>query len=273
MSLRKIYYWLPPSLRLWARKVVYFPSDIISRKTYPNGLPVPPKSLIFTGGGDFMSTGFRFLDLFKTYGNITPQSNILDIGSGMGRMAMPLTHFLDLDGSYLGIDIMENAVNWCEKNISSSFPRFKFQYLPLKNDLYRNDGSDPSEFQINTSDQTFDFTYLISVFTHMLPDEIDHYLGEISRTLKTNGRALITFFVFDNQEELTNNAFEKFIIQDEHFALMDEKVKGANVAFSKSYLESLFDRHQMSLVHYDSGKWKGNTDALDFQDVIILEKQ
>ncbi len=45
------------------------------------------------------------------------------------------------------------------------------------------------------------FVLLTSVFTHMLPQDMDNYLSEVARVLKPDGRCLITYFLL-NPESL-----------------------------------------------------------------------
>ena len=40
-----------------------------------------------------------------------------------------------------------------------------------------------------------DVAFLTSVFTHMLPEDVEHYLDELARVLKPGGRTLITWFL------------------------------------------------------------------------------
>lgn len=47
--------------------------------------------------------------------------------------------------------------------------------------------------------------FLTSVFTHMFPPDVEHYLDEISRVLKPGGRCLCTYFLL-NDESLAHIA-------------------------------------------------------------------
>ena len=272
MSLRKIFYSLSPNLRLLARKILYRPLDLFSSRSYANGIPLPPKSLIFTGGGDFKETGFRFLSYFKKYGDLHPTFNVLDIGSGMGRMAIPLSHYMSNSGSYDGIDIMKEGTKWCSKNISTKFPNFKFHHVDLKNDLYKLDGGDASNFKLPFPSHQFDLVILISVFTHMLPEEVSNYFREIKRTLRSGKKCLITLFIFHDDTILVKNNFGKFIKQNDDFALMNEKVKSANVAYSMDFIKKQLKENACQLDYYSAGKWQDVTAEEDFQDFIVFSK-
>jgi ubiquinone/menaquinone biosynthesis C-methylase UbiE len=47
-------------------------------------------------------------------------------------------------------------------------------------------------------DQRFDLVFLYSVFTHLLPNDLDRYLTEVKRVLKKGGRVLATFFLLND---------------------------------------------------------------------------
>ena len=275
MSLRKIYYSLPASLRFIVRRAVYFPQDIWNSFSKKNEL-IPPKGLIFTGAIDFERVGNKIVNSMKVHGGLKPEHAVLDIGSGIGRVAIPLTKYLNSEGKYEGFDVIERGIKWCKKRITPKFPNFNFQYFPLKNDLYRESGNDASNFVFPYENDTFDFVVLTSVFTHMLPSEVENYLGEIHRVLKEGGKCFVTFFVLNDHSNdfLENNNHFNFPYDKGHYRLMDEKVKGANVAFEETYLESIFSEKKLSVSKKLYGYWAGRKkdDCDDFQDVFILEK-
>src|SRR5258708_19634947 len=68
-------------------------------------LPVPPPERIFVGDGGFLPVGVEFLKWFVRAGDLTPRERVLDLGCGIGRMALPLTQYLHHHRSYDVIDI------------------------------------------------------------------------------------------------------------------------------------------------------------------------
>ncbi|MCK0180460.1 class I SAM-dependent methyltransferase [Flavobacteriaceae bacterium S0862] len=268
--IRNIYYKLPVSLRYVVRRLVYFPSDLFSKRDEL----VPPKGMIYTGTGDYLKVGDIFFKHFQTYGNITPESTILDIGSGIGRMSIPFTKFLNSKGSYRGFDVVKKGVNWCTKHITSKFPNFQFTYIPLKNDLYNLSTTDKaSNYKFPYKDNEFDFVFLTSVFTHMLPDDVDNYLNEIGRVLKSKKRCLATFFILDDvSRALMVNSDKHFKYLRKNYALMSERVKEANVAYDKEYLFKLIQDKGFRIEKYLEGSWSGKADnVLSYQDILILK--
>lgn len=65
---------------------------------------LPRRTFVLVGHGDFKKTGEEFLGYFTNCG-LQPEHNVLDIGCGIGRMAIPLTRFLK--GRYEGFEYRE----------------------------------------------------------------------------------------------------------------------------------------------------------------------
>lgn len=273
-SIRNLYYRLSVKQRFWVRKLIHMPADLFRDR---NSL-VPPKGLIYTGSGDFIKIGNSFFEYFKNNGAITPEDSVLDIGSGVGRIAIPFTKFLNKKGKYEGFDVVEKGVNWCIKNISSKYPNFSFKYISLKNDLYNTEAKKNAEnFVFPYKSNQFDFIFLISVFTHMLPDDLDNYLNEIVRVLKPEKKCIATFFILDNvSSKLMKNSEKNFKYNYGHYSLMNEKVKEANVAFEKEYLVNLIESKGLVIEQFHKGNWSGreHTDvSFSTQDILTLKKR
>ena len=52
---------------------------------------VPPRRLDFVGHSDFAATGDEFLSHFIELAGLQPHGKVLDAGSGIGRIARPLS--------------------------------------------------------------------------------------------------------------------------------------------------------------------------------------
>jgi ubiquinone/menaquinone biosynthesis C-methylase UbiE len=273
--LRKLYYALSPQLRFQARRLYYAPSDFFEKIKNKNEAIVPPKGLIFTGSGDFLNQGKQYLQLFQQYGGLKPQHHVLDVGSGIGRMAIPLTRFLDKTARYEGFDVVEMGVEWCQNNISTLYPNFKFTYIPLKNDLYTENGDAAEQFVFPYADNSFDFCFLTSVFTHLLPEQVENYLREIRRVLKPRGVCFATFFILNEKATPSSNPEFVFPFDYGHYFLMNDKVKSANVAFQQDYLEAFTKKIEFPIKAFHFGYWshQQKSTALDFQDIVIFEKK
>lgn len=278
MNLRKVYYFLSPKLRLIVRRLFYFPIDLLNLFRLNKNQLSPPKGKIYTGSGDFLKQGKTFANHFIYLGNLLPEHNVLDIGSGIGRMAIPLTKYLSKEGKYEGFDIVKTGVKWCQKNITPKFPNFNFTHLNLKNSLYNlTTNQEASKIKFPYPDNSFDFIILTSVFTHMLPNDVENYLQEINRVLKSSGKCFCTFFILTNESEkhINKNTDFNFAFNKGNYSLMDEKVPEANVAYKNDYLNKIITVAGLKVKSEHFGYWSGRqkTESLDFQDVLILEKQ
>ncbi len=271
---RKIYYFLPPPIRFIVRWLIYLPYDLL----YANKKElVPPRGKIYTGRGDFIKQGQEWVRFFKEHASLQPEDAVLDIGSGIGRIAIPLMPFLK--NRYEGFDAVKMGVEWCQKHISKRNPRFRFRFIDLFNDLYKSRGINASTFVFPYDDDSFDFTCAISVFSHMLPSEVENYLHQIHRVLKPGGHVVLTFFILDDESKglmaANKEGLQFKFIKDDRHSLLDQKVKAANVAFHKKYLFEAIDQKQFNIIHHYKGHWcgRGKEHVLAFQDILILTKK
>lgn len=272
-KIRKIFYGLPVNIRYAIRRIIYFPIDIIKKEDDLT----PPKGMIFTGGGNYKKVGDQFFDYFLRFGDINPDSKILDIGSGIGRMAVPFTKFLSSEGKYEGFDIVKSGVDWCNNHIKKKYPNFNFKHIPLKNDLYNlSTDEKAADFVFPYENDSFDFIFLTSVFTHMLPDDVENYLKEINRVLKKGKSCFVTFFILDekSKSKMKNEGMKNFPFDLGNYSLMDKSVKEANVAYSKVFINDLLKDKGFEITRFIRGNWSGLSagELNEHQDILIVKK-
>jgi ubiquinone/menaquinone biosynthesis C-methylase UbiE len=278
MSLRTIYYRLTPSLRFLARKIYYFPIDTLEGITGKREKYIPKRGDIFIGSGDFKVQGIHQLDLLKRYISLQEKDHVLDVGSGIGRTAIPLTKFLHPSARYEGFDVVEKGVRWCNRKINPDFPNFNFTFVPLNNDLDNTSKDQASEFTFPYQENSFHKVFLFSVFTHMKVNEIRHYLSEITRVLKPGGMCLSTFFIYnqDNEQKIVSQQKFSFPVKRNGFRLMHEKVQSANIALDQQTLIKMVEHKPLQINNIVEGYWKENickTEQNSYQDIVIFEKR
>jgi SAM-dependent methyltransferase len=236
---------------------------------------VPPRHLNFVGHGDFESIGDEFFRYFVEFGGLTPGGRMLEIGSGIGRMARPLTNYLS-KRTYDGIDIVPKGVRWCERNISTRFSNFKFHLADIYNLAYNPRGTLQSlQYRFPFPDEHFDFAALTSVFSHMLKPDMEHYLRETARTLRQNGTALITFFFLNNESRgLIEKGLSplKFQFSREGCRVNDDLVPEYAVAYDENAIRQLCTEQGFSVQALHYGAWCGRSEYLSYQDVLIVRK-
>lgn len=276
MIARKLYYSLSPKMRRVARRLVYLPIDFFDSISGKRNPMVPPKGMIFTGSGNFEQSGKALVQLCIDYANLKPDGALLDVGCGIGRLAIPLTQYLTTNGKYEGFDVVPDGINWCKEKVSSKYPHFNFTYTPLRNDLYNLDTQQEAhQFVFPYTDNTFDVVVLTSVFTHMQPAEVQHYLKQIKRVLKPGGSCLSTFFIMDeNTPEILkqNKDLMQFKFEYDTYYLHDDKVKDANIAFKKNAIQSMASNAHLNIKLFNNGWWKGGdkSASLNYQDLVIF---
>ena len=192
---------LPPRWRRLARRLLYLPVDLLDSLRGRREELVPPRGLTTVGAGDFKATGEQYLVYLKDFCGLTPVSRVLDLGCGIGRMAMPMTGFLD-GGGYDGVDVSAADVRWCRRNVTRRYPHIRFHHLDVFHREYNPGGKLWAiDAPLSFEDRSFDVVPAASLFTHLLKAEVAHYLGEISRVLAPCGTAFLTFFLL-NEESL-----------------------------------------------------------------------
>ena len=203
---------------------------------------------------------------------------MLDVGCGVGRMAIPLMRYLDHAGRYEGFDIVANGVAWCQENITPHHPNFRFHLADVFNRHYHPQGKyEAAEYRFPYDDHTFDFVFLTSVFTHMLPQDLEHYMAEIVRVLKPQGRCFITYFLL-NAESLSLLAEKKssidFAYRGDGYRTIDRQIPEAAVAYDEAVIRQLYHRNGLHIhepIRY--GAWCERENPFHYQDIVIASKK
>lgn len=250
--------------------------DFVNRAIHGE-LDCPPWWLRDVGGGNFKAVGRKFLHLFIDLAGLRPNERVLDIGCGCGRIALSLTGYLSPKGSYQGLDIVPEAIEWCQQHITPRYPNFQFRHADLYNERYNPQGRYlAKEFSFPFEDQSFDFIFLTSVFTHLLPDDASNYLKEVSRLLDpAGGRALLTFFLLNqNQQSLAGQGLNSidFKFGPGPYRLRDEALPEGAVAYQEAYVGELLAQNGLEMagpIRY--GTWSGRADGLSHQDIILVQ--
>jgi ubiquinone/menaquinone biosynthesis C-methylase UbiE len=240
----------------------------------------PPRRLVSgIGGGDYKKQGQEFFGYFREMADIQPDASILDVGCGCGRMAIPLMDYLTPQGSYRGFDIMADNINWCRKNIQKTHANFQFELADVYNKIYRPKGRfRASDYRFPYENDSFDLVSVTSVFSHMLPPDMKHYLGEIARVLKPGGRCLATYFILNEESK---GLMERGLAKPVHFPHASDDCRlwktdfpEAAVGFEEGFLHDCHAKCMMRILQpIRFGKWCGRSAALSYQDIIISEKR
>jgi SAM-dependent methyltransferase len=242
-----------------------------------SGEVLPPKSLQRFVGGAFNEVGAEFFHYLVDLCGLQPGDAVLDVGCGSGRMALPLTGYLSDRGRYAGFDISEKAIAWCKENITRPHPNFEFEVADIYNALYNPKGKYQSlDFRFPYPDASFNVVFLTSVFTHMFPPDVEHYLDEIARVLKPGGRCLCTFFLLTDESSAliaAGKGTHNFKYERPGYRTIHEKREEEAIAFPETYIRDLYAQRGLDVqepLRY--GSWSGRKEHMSFQDVVIAAK-
>jgi SAM-dependent methyltransferase len=238
---------------------------------------VPPRRRQFVGQGDFVATGDEFLGHFRALAGLRPGDRVLDVGCGIGRMARPLTGFLDpREGRYEGFDVDREGIGWCRRRYARRHPNFGFQVADLYNRRYHPGGAHRAgDYRFPYEDGSFDLAIATSVFTHLLEDEADHYLAESARVLAPGGRVFATFFVLDEGSRKRIAAGEAglpFLDPEGHVAVVSDDLPEEAVAYDAGWIAERLAAHGLEQREARPGRWSGREDGLSFQDIVVAHR-
>jgi SAM-dependent methyltransferase len=242
-----------------------------------SGLKIPRNAEELIGQGDFLQIGEEFKRYFIDLAGLEPDYSILDVGCGLGRMALPLTDYLDRTAEYQGLDIVAECIDWCQKHISTRYDHFHFQHIDVINGHYNCRGQIPgTEFNFPFEQDHFDRIIVISVFTHMLQQELRHYLLEIGRVLKPGGKCLCTAFLLNEDSRAlikSGASTQKLQSLDGQTAVASRADPEASIGCDQHYFLDTAKAAGLAVsgpIHY--GAWCGRSEFLSYRDIVVLEK-
>jgi len=203
---------------------------------------------------------------------LRPDHRVLDVGSGIGNLAIGLKDYLR--GEYDGVEINADAVAWCQHAITPRYPAFRFHRAHVSSGAYNAHGNvSAASYRFPFNDRRFNVAMLGSVFTHMLPDEVRQYVREIARILTVGGFAVISCFLLNDENRASVEAGRSFMTfgiahPSGVCRLHSASVPEAAVAFDEAFMRRLFDDAGLRVHDVRRGRWWSG-EAHD-QDVLTV---
>jgi len=241
-------------------------------------LPEPEPGRIFVGDGDFRAIGAEYLGHLVRLGGLMPEHRVLDIGSGIGRIAVPLTQYLSPSATYLGLDPAREGIDWCQAAITPVYPSFRFRHLDVAHEIYNPGGLKRGEtLVLPVGDRSMDFAFMVSVVTHLPPQHVAVYMREVARVLAPGGRFLVTSFIMDETARAPSAAtgkdprrgFQRTASGPDWHA--DPDAPFGAVAFDDGWLEAGLEEAGLKVELRSLGHWRG-VPSSHYQDVIVAAK-
>ena len=171
-------------------------------------------------------------------------STIVDIGCGCGRYAHPLRDYRfkseRFTGKYIGIDVDEEMLAWCRENYDAE--RFSFHRSNHTSKAYRgmenSNGNGNSHYHLPVADESADFVFSTSLFTHLLEEQLDNYCQESYRALKPGGYMAMSCFSMDHPPPTYGERHTfRYRIANAHVESLE--VPEAAVAYEETFLLSV----------------------------------
>jgi len=135
---------------------------------------------------------------------------------------------------------------------------------------------EPSDYKFPYDSESFDLVFAYSVFTHMIPEDFEHYLSEISRVMKTNGRSAISFLLINSESARLIDSGQSVIdlrYQMGPSRVFDKNLPESTIGFEEEYVRKIYSRYGLDIVEpIRFGYWPGREGLLEAQDIIIARK-
>jgi ubiquinone/menaquinone biosynthesis C-methylase UbiE len=243
-----------------------------------DGYEIPVDLVTLTGGGPATWDAIARMHMaaYARYAPIEPDFSVLEVGCGVGRDAIPLSHLLSPAGGYIGVDIIKPSIVWCRKNITPKFPNFRFVHFDVQSDIHNPRGAIRSaDVRMPVPDVSVDRILLQSVFTHMFEPDIVSYLREFVRVLRPHGIVVASFFIVDDEARSLAVATKQCLTFEHQIApdcwVNDPEHPEGAVSYSEAALRRMLAASGLRLIQpIHRGAWCGREGRADGQDMCIL---
>lgn len=187
----------------------------------PNSLPLPNPVLreasSVADAAAFLAIGEAWAQMVSAYLPASPR--VLDVGCGCGKLAR--FFYLNPGLTYVGVDLYEPGILWCQRAFAGAADRFRFVHFDGNSEVYNAAGGvKASEYVFPLKNGQIDMTVCASLFTHLLEADARHYLSEIWRVTKPGGAAIISIHVTPAEGTRFSGDETRIDIDPDYFAQM-----------------------------------------------------
>lgn len=222
----------------------------------------------------FLNSSFQNFGELLRFTGIHPGSRVLDYGCGHGRIAIPLSAFLNAPhGRYRGVDT-DGACIGRNQEVFADYANFSFEHVNLFSTMYNKDGSKFETLAGKDFGGPFDLAFLFSVFTHILPEDCDLLLETLCAQLTPDGELFSSWFLLNEDTERAIKAGEtsrKFSVEYGAARIDHPKVPEGAVAYYEADVLDRFARAGLVDVRIIYGDWRGKQGNKVWQDIIVAK--
>lgn len=248
---------------------------------------IPPPPLMREEGVAILEEWFRWgeewSNLLRAHGTLTATSDVLEIGCGLGRIAFAI-RYLVRGGTYTGFEIVQRKIAFLERTFHRAHPHFAFKWADVRNSYYNPGGRFlPTQYTFPAGDASQDLVYAASVFTHMVPENAQHYFAEAARVLRPGGRCVFSFFLLERYlagaERPFNFGSPAFAFDlglpawGNDFAYVNADNPEQMTAYSAALITRFAHDAGLELANIVPGLWSGTEPAAaPTQDLVVLTR-
>jgi SAM-dependent methyltransferase len=243
---------------------------------------VPPREL-WLGPDDSISHYYRwpweYLAYLTLLAGLRRTSSVLELGCGHGRTARGLLEYLRSPGSYVGLDVDGSRIRDAQQRITARWPNFCFIHADVFNRQYNARSVARAEYyRFPLEKCSVDVIYAASLFTHLLPAEVEHYFRESARLLRPGGCCLFSMFVLDYYRGAGTTTspmyeFEHPLDGRPGVAVRDAECPDVAIAYRLPEIHKMAAAAGLAIDLVMPGLWSATGDwAVNEQDLIVLRR-
>jgi hypothetical protein len=83
-------------------------------------------------------------------------------------------------------------IAWDNEHLAPHLPQFSFEHHNVFSATFNPDPESPRMARFPVEDEEITLVIAISVFTHLIQDQTEHYLDEVARVLRSDGVVIST---------------------------------------------------------------------------------
>jgi SAM-dependent methyltransferase len=241
----------------------------------PISVPLPPRRLRLHRDSDeeFTLMARQLAEVLYRMG-LDDGDSVLDVGCGVGRLPIGLLRDTSFHGRYVGFDVSVKHVRWARRHLGPLSPSFRFRVVDVRNARYNPDGTvaaDQLRFPVRS--EAFDMACLFSVFTHFEPADTASYLRELHRVLRPGGRAVATWFLWDEarRHDVESGLYPMRHDRGDGVLYADPNEPLWAIAHHLDLVRAMIATAGLELERVELGTW-AHGPGPEAQDLVVLRK-